>query len=1391
MTDRRIGPGRPEPLGLTLEAGGANVAVVSAHATTVELCLFDGGGERESERIALPERTGDVFHGFVGGLAEGQRYGLRVHGPWDPRAGHRFNPAKLLIEPYALALDRPCRLHPSMFGFVRGTDRADGADSAPFMPKAILTRPEPAPRWAGAPAFADTILSEVHVRGFTKRHPGVPEAQRGTFAGLASPAALAHFDALGITTVELMPAAAWTDERHLAPLGLSNYWGYNPVAMLAPDPRLAPGGWAEIRAAVAALHETGLEVILDVVFNHSGESDELGPTIAFRGLDNALYYRLDPADSARYVNDAGCGNILAADRTPVVRLVLDALRAWALYGGIDGFRFDLATTLGRRTDGFDPNAPILAAIEQDPLLRSLKLIAEPWDIGPGGYQLGAFRAPWGEWNDKYRDDVRRFWRGDGSNGALATRLCGSSDVFWAKRRPSRSINFVAAHDGFTLADTVAYTHKRNAANGEDNRDGTDANWSWSNGVEGPSEDPAVREARARDQRNLLATLLLSRGTPMLGPGSEIGQSQGGNNNAYAQDNETAWLDWSAPDHPLIGFIRRCIDLRRAHPALRADRFLTGSAEADATYPDVVWRRPDGSAPQGADWSAAGTLIAVLASPSGAEEIPDDRLVLIIHAGPTAVAVRLPEPTPGRRWRVALDTSAPDGRPDAAAEAGASLDVPARSVLVLAEGGGASGTRIARPAAAATLDTLSRAAGIAPEWFDIGGTRHPVSPDTKRSLLAAMGYPAGTAGEARDSLARLGEAALRPLPARFVARAREPIALPVTGAGPRALVIEGEDGSTRLVPLTPGDGAATSTRAPDGRQAPRVTVTLPPLAAGRYRVRDADRPEIAAALTVAPPRCYMPPALADGGRLFGVAAHLYSLRHDGDSGIGDFTTLQRFGIAAARHGARFVGLNPIHAQFDYHRERASPYHPSDRRFLDPIYLDVGDATVLADTPEVGSAHVSTARTAAALRAGRLVDYPAVWALKRQVLEASFASFEARRAARPSSPEAQAFAAFVAAGGDALRRFCIFQALTEAHEGAEWFAWDAGLRDPADPAVASFAAAQEPRLRYHAYLQWLCDRQFGAAVAGAAAAGLSLGAYRDLAVGTAPDGAEAWSERAAYVLGVSIGSPPDPFSAEGQIWCLPPPNPLVPDSARVFAELLAANMRHAGALRIDHAMGLQRLFWVPDGAKGSEGAYVAYDLEANLAELALESQRARCVVIGEDLGTVAEGFRERLAAADVLSYRVMIFERDGEGFLPPAAYPAKAVACVSTHDLPTLAGWWEGTDIAERRALGSLDEAKAAEDLARRRREAAALASAVGVPNAARAALVPLSVVEGVHRFIAATPCSLAVAQIDDIVGERVAVNLPGTDQERPNWRRRLDGEAESLFDGPAGKLPPRP
>lgn len=1381
MTELIVLAGRPEPLGATVESGGLNVAVVAPDAEAIEVVLFDETGTSVTGTAILPERRGAIHHGFLKGPGAGTRYGLRAYGPFQPERGLRFNPAKLLVDPYARALDRPFRYDPRLCGSTEAGG-PDPYDTAELVPKAIATAPAratPRPFQVGR-LDRPPLIYELNVKGFTKTHPAIPEEIRGTVAALGHKAVTDHLASLGVTMVELMPIMAWIDERHLPPLGLSNAWGYNTMAFMAPDPRLAPGGIEEVRKTVSALHASGIEVILDIVLNHSGESDELGATLSFRGLDNAGVYRLRPDDPSLYVNDTGCGNTLALDRPFVLRLAMDALRHWALATGVDGFRFDLAATLGRRADGFDPHAPLFQAIEQDPVLRTLKMIAEPWDVGPDGHRLGGMPERWSEWNDRYRDDVRRFWLGSPRTvGGLATRLTGSADIFAGQGRPpSASVNFITSHDGFSLADLVAYAEKHNAANGEDNRDGHNANYSWNNGVEGPTDDPAITQARDRDAANLLLTLFVSRGLPMLSMGDELGRTQNGNNNAYAQDNDLTWVDWANADAGRIALVQRLSEIRRRHPALRLDKYLTGAAVDERGVPDVEWRRADGAVMAAGDWDDPDRHDIVMVAYAPAETAgPGDRVAVAFNAGPDPVTVTLPPPRDACIWRILFDTGAAD-RTAARNVEGLEIELGARSALIAAEIAGRATRPLPSTSRAAdthVVDQLAAAAGIAPEWWDVGGTRHQVSADTKRAILSAMELPASTAEAARASLVRLSrDGARRPVPGFVGARPGMPIqiALPRGTRPPRALHLKLAGGEERTVPVPP-DAAEDQITAPDGSTVRRLLVDLPPLPIGDHRLRldDIDGPEGAARVVVAPPACFRPDALKDTPR-FGFQANLYGLKRDGDWGLGDLTTLAEFSERAAASGAATVGINPLHTLFATDRERVSPYYPSDRRFLDPIYIDLGQ---IDGAQALGEAALSDAMA---------IDYGQVWRAKRKALEAAFDRF---RQLTSDHPERQSFEAFLTSRGRSLILFATFQLISEERPLVPWTAWPAHIRRPDAPGIRELQTQRPSEILFHCWLQWLTDHQLGQAAERADAAGLEIGLYRDLAVGGAPDGAEAWAEQDHLADKVSIGAPPDPFSAEGQVWGVRPPIPhlMAARGYRPVSALLSANMRHAGLLRIDHAMSMTRLFWVPAGGSGTDGAYVDHHLDAHLAVVALASHRHRCGIVGEDLGTVPEGFREQLAEAQILSTRVLLFERDGQRFRPPSAYPVRAATCAATHDLPPLAGWWLGRDIEIDTYLGRIDGEREARRTARRADRKAllqALAEA-GIPldllpkadddAPTEAALHAL--IDGVHAFLAETPSDLVLLQAADLLAETAPVNVPGTDREWPNWRLRLRRE----------------
>jgi len=690
MTSMRVESGAPHPLGANWDGAGVNFALFSANAEKVELCLFDPNGRREVERVPLPEYTHEVWHGYLPDVRPGQLYGYRVHGPFDPKNGHRFNPNKLLIDPYAKALHGDLRWHDSLFGYRVGSQRADLSldrrDSAFVLPKSVVI--DPAVTWGddrrpGHP-WSRTVIYEAHVKGMTAAHPELPDQIRGTFAGLADPRVIDHLVKLGVTAVELMPIQAFFDDRYLVEKKLTNYWGYNTVNYFAPAPRyLSPGADIhEFKRMVRRLHEAGIEVILDVVYNHSAEGNELGPTLSFRGIDNASYYLLGE-DKRFYFDTTGCGNTVNLRHPRVLQLVMDSLRYWVEDCHVDGFRFDLASSLGREYDNFDPNAVFFDAVRQDPILSRVKMIAEPWDLGPNGYQVGNFPPGWAEWNGRYRDDMRGYWKGDGGLlPALAGGMLASSDLFEHRgRKPWASVNFITAHDGFTLADLYAYNSKHNEANLEGNRDGHDDNRSWNCGVEGPTDDQGILALRDRMRRDAMATLLLSHGTPMVLMGDEIGRTQNGNNNAYCQDNEIAWLKWDDipdRDRAFMEFTRGLVRLRARHPLLRSRQYLHGRVLDEENTRDVVWYKPDGGEMGEGDWNnPASKIVGMLLC-----DEEKCRLLMIANSYHEPLDFKMPRGKGVGRWRVLADTYTGEIEPrDRDFDPASSIRVEGRSLLL--------------------------------------------------------------------------------------------------------------------------------------------------------------------------------------------------------------------------------------------------------------------------------------------------------------------------------------------------------------------------------------------------------------------------------------------------------------------------------------------------------------------------------------------------------------------------------------------------------------------------------------------------------------------------------------------------------------------------------------
>jgi glycogen operon protein len=697
----RIWPGRPYPLGATFDGTGTNFAVFSGVAERVELCVFAPDGTET--RVDLPEVDAYVWHGYVPALQPGQRYGFRVHGPYDPAQGHRCNPNKLLLDPYAKAIDGQIDGDPSLFSYRFGKESVrNNDDSAAHTMTSVVVNPffdwghDHPPQHE----YHDSVVYEAHVRGLTKLHPAVPEELRGTYAGLSHPAIVEHLTELGVTAIELMPVHQFVNDPTLVTKGLSNYWGYNTIGFFAPHNGFAAyntGGQQvqEFKSMVKSLHAANIEVILDVVYNHTAEGNHLGPTLSFRGIDNASYYRLVDTDQAHYFDTTGTGNSLLMRSPHVLQLIMDSLRYWVTEMHVDGFRFDLAATLARQFHEVDRLSAFFDIVQQDPVISQVKLIAEPWDLGDGGYQVGGFPPLWSEWNGKYRDTVRDFWRGEPSTLAeFASRLSGSSDLYeHTGRRPIASVNFVIAHDGFTLADLVSYNDKHNAANGEGNKDGENHNRSWNCGVEGPTDDPEILKLRGRQQRNLLATLLFSQGVPMLAHGDEMGRTQLGNNNVYCQDNELSWVDWDLDESrsALLEYTRQLVHLRREHPVLRRRRFFEGSADhgGESDLHDIAWFAPDGTHMQDSAWHAEqARSVMVFLNGEGieepdlrGEEIVDDSFLVLYNAQPARTTFSLPPLEYGEEWTAVLDTDSTVRAGDTF-KAGATLATEQRSLVVL-------------------------------------------------------------------------------------------------------------------------------------------------------------------------------------------------------------------------------------------------------------------------------------------------------------------------------------------------------------------------------------------------------------------------------------------------------------------------------------------------------------------------------------------------------------------------------------------------------------------------------------------------------------------------------------------------------------------------------------
>lgn len=1250
--------GTPSPLGNNVTKNGVNFALFSAHATKVTLCLFSDDGRTETAKFDLPERTGDIWHGSIKGLKAGQLYGYRVYGPYEPQNGHRFNPHKLLIDPYAKDLFGEFILDDALYGFDRHSEQTDlsfdSRDSAPFMPKCVIG--DIALKWGSTQRpktpLEDSIIYEAHIKGVTKLHPKIKPAHRGTLSGLSDPAIVTHLKELGVTAIELLPVQSFFSEPRLTEMGLTNYWGYNPVNYFAMHaPYLGPNGHQSWADAVSALHKAGIEVILDVVYNHTAESWELGPTLSYRGIDNVSYYQLQD-DRRYYVNHTGCGNTLNMAHPQVLELTLQSLRYYVEVMKVDGFRFDLGPTLGRNPNDYDPNAAFFRAIAEDPILSKVKMIAEPWDIGPHGYQLGNFPQGWSEWNDQYRDTVRSFWKGDqNAHQSLAGKLLASADIFEnSDRPPQASVNFIAAHDGFTLRDTVSYNHKHNMANGEDNRDGHSHNLSDNMGAEGPTDNAHIKAARQQRQKNILATLMLSQGVPMMLGGDEFGQSMQGNNNAYCQDNKITWLDWEAADEGLMAFTKDLIALRKASPHFKQTAYLHGEEISKSGVPNVQWLSSSGEALKNHEWENAH-----LASFAMALSLPDQDTFIVVFNRGEACEFNFG----GADLTMLLTTSE---------EAQMPRHIAAHTVSVLKS----NGTYQTQSQKNEAIQALANQYGLVESYRNLNGHVHALPNETRDEILNAMGISSSE--------------------------------------------ISGSNSASEIV-------------------------------------RKSDL------------KVYGRETLQKDGGVWGVTCALYGLRSARNWGIGDFEDLAVLCEIMGRKGADFIGINPVHALFPSAPHLYAPYSPSSRQFLNVMCIAPDKI------PDFQKTHFPALDS---LRASETVDYASVYPKKMKAFESSFQSF----LALPSTHKRRkGFSTYLKNGGESLHRHALFEVLFETQPKSKqtydgWKNFPKKYQDPNSKACLEFAAKNENRITFYSYLQWTAETQLQDAQARAKKTGMSIGLYIDFAVGVVPGSADAWKSSQAFAQGISLGAPGDMANPDGQKWNLVPFNPheLIKNNYEPYRTALRKSMKVGGAVRIDHILGHLRSFWIPQDQ--STGGYVRYPFDGLLQMIAEESQANNCVVFGEDLGTVPDRFRDRMAQYDLMGCNVALIERDSQGHIIAADNLRDlSMTSFSNHDFPTLAGFWEGEDFRWREDLGIGDNEDAlAWEKSRRENDKSKFLDMINWPQRENVKM-DISLMAALQAYLARSPALAFAVQLDDLLLEPLQANVPGTTDEQPNWRRR--------------------
>lgn len=1435
--------GRPYPLGANWDGSGVNFAIYSKNATAVYLCLFESEfSDKESLCIPLKHRTHYIWHCYIEGIRPGQLYGYRVYGPYDPKKGLRFNPAKILLDPYALAIGRDLIWGEEHFGYkypysFLEKDNRNNAKTAIL--GAVI---DPAFSWGNDHQlkipWKDTIIYEVHLKGMTKLNELIPKELRGTYLGFCSEPVLNYLKDLGVTTIEFLPLQHSITEYHLFKKQMVNYWGYNPIAFFAPNRNYAFGKGVmdainEFKTMVKILHQAGFEVILDVVYNHTAEGDHTGPTLSFRGIDNLSYYRVYEDNPELYLDFTGCGNTLNHQNHYVLQLIMDSLRYWIKEMHIDGFRFDLASALARELYNVDRLTSFFAIIQQDPIISNSKLIAEPWDLGRDGYQVGNFPAGWSEWNGKYRDAIRKVINGYEKNLAeFATRIAGSSDLYKKEdRKTYSSINFITCHDGFTLRDLVSYNTKHNEENGWNNLDGFDINYSNNHGIEGDTEDPKIKALRLKKQKNFLTVLLISQGVPMILAGDEKNRTQKGNNNPYCQDNEINYIqwEWDENSYELFLFTKYLIYLRKENEVFRRENFFEGEEKKIMEVKDIYWLNTSGQEMSENDWKKELCMQMLLPSEFGRRfdfytTLKGDTFLILFNFTPEDKEFIIPEII-DTKWKIILNTnkniffSTELGNPSLEEELipyerkyqyfetleelfaenrvylpKEKIKVNDFSIYILKAEKGWRRSYVRKNYRINLLNEFAKELGIQTEYTDLIGNTYKIPYHQLLTILKSMHIPIQDLASVESIYEnyRNDKWIQEMIPFQLFLENEEinlNIYIPETIKKFELQIFDSNENLLWKSHIKKYNIIETRTIFfSKFKKVKFLFLKIPislKLPIGYYKIILKPNNEVlySGVIIVVPEK-----AFNNENQYNGIWIQLYALRSSTNLGIGNFYDLKKLGFLLKKYNFNLIGISPIHYLSFQQPDNISPYYPSSRLVIHPIYIDIFSLEEFQESEKAKNKWKEYIPIIEKEKKQVLINYKLIYNIFKEIMFEVYKEFLANPKLEKKRKDFEEYKK----DNIILFYHSLFEVVSETFGNLsvpeEIWKYNSEIQ-------SEFFKNHYRKIDFYNYLFYSAEKQFKEIQQELLKNNIYL--YLDLALGCAPNQSEEKFFNTFYPYIFSkkarAGAPPDQFSPQGQDWGLLVMNPIMLKKYNFapFRILLEKNLYQNSFLRIDHIMWLYRLFWIIKEDKETVKTYIRYPEKELFGILTLESHKHQSIIIGEDLGTVPEEVRHILKAKSILSWKVFYFEKENESFIDPKKYHTQSVVTLNTHDLPPLASFWMNKDIEERKKLGFINEDQEKELLKKRNEERIQIIKLLKEKeflnelniNLTEESIYDTTIASVIHQLVSETESKILLVSLNDLLGETDQPNLPGTVKEYPNWSIRYTYSIEEIEENP--------